>query len=300
MTKANKIVHVPSHSEFYDLEDVGLNLDLKTGLRTSSWGNLGYWCHPKSDAYSTSAKRLATVLGEFADLSENDIIFDVGFGCGDQLSVWRDDFRVAHIAGVNLSESQTRFALASIESQREADIHIQQGDACIATDWQQAHRETNKIIALDCVYHFSSKQSFLTLCQNQLAKLDKGIGVVVMSDFILTRSNLTLWQRVWLKVICRLSYMPFTNLLTRSEYESMLNELGLKITKTRDVSEEVMDGFAAWLPAFKDRYEQHRRSDSSVPKIQWAKYLGTAYFLKWLRKHAIMEYHLIEVVPVAK
>lgn len=284
-------------SEFYDLADLNLNLNLETGSIETSWGNLGYWDTPKK-SYSKAAESLAIELGRYAALSPNDHIFDVGFGCGDQLFTWKRVFQVDTIAGINLSQSQTQFAIKKLKGTGFPSIRVQQGSACHQIDWHVASDQTNKILALDCLYHFDSKAAFFKQCAMKLsASTDQEVGIYV-TDFLFGHSNMTRWQRMVLKVICKLSHIPFENLQTLMAYQKQLAEFGLEITKNRDISAPVMDGFARWVPRFKREYACAQTSRLQLPKIMWIKYLGTAYFLRWLRKHELFEYHLIAIKPI--
>lgn len=53
--------------------------------------------------YAAACRALALLLGRASDLSKNDVVLDVGFGRGDQLFLWRDEFKVRRVHGVNSS-----------------------------------------------------------------------------------------------------------------------------------------------------------------------------------------------------
>lgn len=94
-----------------------------------------------------------------------------------------------------------------------------------------------------------------------------------------------------LKAICRLSHIPFNGLKTLEAYQDDLQTVGLKLDRHRDISEYVMDGFGDWLPTFQREYTQSKCR--ALPNVSWVKFKGVAWFLKWLRKHQILEYHLL-------
>ena len=284
--------------EFYNLEDLNLNRDLVTGVLTSNWGNLGYWCDKQTQGYTQAAKQLAITLGEFAELSPEDHIFDAGFGCGDQLQVWENKFQVSSIAGVNLSASQTQMALDNYQGLDRVPVQIRQGDACWKSAWQNLPENINKILALDCLYHFDQKRDFFQHCATQLKSHHHKNASITVTDFILTRSSLSIFKKWFLQLICKLSHIPFDNLKTLDDYQSQLEEVGLTLVRHQDISHSVMDGFAQWLPKFKREYESARKDCVALPRVAWAKYMGTAWFLTWIRKHQIFEYHLLTIEPI--
>ena len=273
--------------EFYNLDDLILNIDLKTGERNTSWGNLGYWSVESGTHYPNAAKQLAIELGRFIALNDRDHVFDVGYGCGDQVGVWTDYFGVESVVGVNLSESQSNFARQNIVNNH---VRLSQGDACDEGSWKNITSKTNAILALDCLYHFENKPVFFQLCANQLTQ-GQGHSRFACTDLILVNSTIPLFQKLILKAICRLSYIPFKGLKTLEAYQADLQTVGLKLDRHRDISENVMDGFADWLPVFQREFRQSKHK--SLPNVSWAKYKGVAWFLKWLRKQKILEYHLL-------
>jgi len=63
-------------------------LDIILNAETpSSWMNFGFWNEGVTN-YAQAASALARTVGEASGLTENDCVLDLGFGCGDQLSVW--------------------------------------------------------------------------------------------------------------------------------------------------------------------------------------------------------------------
>ena len=146
-------------SEFHDLAELGLNRD------GESWGNLGYW--KTATDYSEACRALALLLGEQAGLDRNSSVFDAGFGCGDQLLLWLEHFRVASIYGANLSQSQTAYAKNLLTRNRHAEMAaaIVQGDINNPDVWsatlERAH--PSHVVALDCAYHFGSRFTFFGL-----------------------------------------------------------------------------------------------------------------------------------------
>ena len=83
----NILLIAANRREFFDCQELVLNIQIN-----ESWANLGLW--ESGDSYSQAGRRMAHELGELARLNSSDSILDIGFGNGDQLQLWRQEFRV--------------------------------------------------------------------------------------------------------------------------------------------------------------------------------------------------------------
>lgn len=297
---AEKNIIESNAREFYDLEDLQLNLDPITGTRTTSWGNLGYWSadlkEGESDefTYACAGQRLAVQLGNMAKLDElasEHTVVDTGFGCGDQLIEWNQSFHVNHLYGINYSKSQTLFAQNLIVREGIEGFHLEQGDCCAAKAWGSIPNGVDRIIALDCLYHFHDKSRYFLNCQNKLALN----GVLAVSDLLLQKPLSNPFYKLALRLICKLSNIPFSNLQTLEAYEQSLNEHGLKLVTSSDISEHVFLPFGEWLKGYID---QLKHSKIEGQKLSWTKYQGTASFLRWAYKKRVLSYRLIQITRV--
>ena len=151
-------------AEFHDLAEVALN------RQGQSWGNLGYW--QSETEYSDACRALALLLGAQAGLDQQSLVFDAGFGCGDQLLLWLEHFRVAQVRGANLSRSQTAYAKAKLAKAGfpAAATAIVQDDINDAEAWTAAlgEEKPSHVLALDCAYHFPDRVAFIALVRRDL------------------------------------------------------------------------------------------------------------------------------------
>ena len=294
--------HWPANlgQEFHDLQELSLNVDILTGELLGSWGNLGYWYRDDGsviDHYSEAAQQLAQQLAIFTQLQPQHSVLDVGFGCGDQLIYWQRSFQIEPIWGMNLSSIQTEYAHEKL-ALFNCPARIHQGDACDALAWETLPTSFNRIIALDCVYHFSNKSVFLDLCfvylKNSTPSLDK--NELIVSDFILQNPVNSFIHTLMLRVICFFSHIPFNNLKTRREYELELAQAGLCLAEYKDVSAAVMLPFSDWIM-------KNKKATNNIPKNHLglfskkssSKYIGTALFLRWAARHKIFHYALMRI-----
>ena len=267
-------------SEFHDLAELALNED------GQSWGNLGYW--KDADSYSAACRDLALLLGEAACLDQDSRVFDAGFGCGDQLLLWLEQFQVATVCGLNYSKSQTEIAHRQLSDagREEAAKTCVFGDACDKEDWARvvSPNGIDRVLALDCAYHFADKQSFFGLAHQYL---EKG-GRLALTDFVFSAvENGPFWRDTALSTMLKLSHIPTENMKADADYRLQLSRIGFANVEMIDISEHVMPGFLKWLRPYKTK------SLDNLASLQWLKYDITARFLGWAYREDLLRYYLI-------
>jgi 2-polyprenyl-3-methyl-5-hydroxy-6-metoxy-1,4-benzoquinol methylase len=292
--------------EFHDLQELALNIDVQSGALLGSWGNLGYWLRPDGSTiqnYSEAAQQLAHQLAVFIQLQPSHHVLDVGFGCGDQLIYWQQAFGVNDIWGVNVSIIQTEYAQTKLNA-FSCGATLYQGNACDHIIWDALPISFDRIVALDCVYHFSNRPDFYRLCASRLTSVNDGLNLnmhtceLVVSDLVLSRSSLGFFQRRILAVICKFSHIPFKNLKNLDDYERELNQSGLCLIESQDVSKAVMVPFSNWVLRYKKEIKalrQENKDASRLVNIAWGKYVGTALFLRWAVRYDIFQYTLMRI-----
>lgn len=266
-------------SEFFSTAEIALN---ESG---QSWGNLGLW--RESDSYSDACRSLALALGSAAKLDQQSHVLDMGFGCGDQLLLWLEHFQVATLQGVNLSVSQTRRAVELLQSHghRQHCDQLSQGDASNIDAWPTSDAPApNRILCLDCAYHFPERGMFLVHAARQLS----GGGTLCLTEFVLAE-DFGAAGEIPLRVMLGASRIPRRNLVTWSHYREQLAGAGFDRVEASDLSEDVMLGFADWW----SRYRAHAEH---LPRSLWLKYAVTARFLRWAYRQRALRYILISAV----
>lgn len=266
--------------EFHDLAEAALNLE--SGGRTH-WGNLGDWQDART--YPEACEALADRLASGLRLDETTRLVDVGFGCGDQILHWIRRYGVRHVAGLNLSHSQTELARRRVAADGHSDIAsgLQQGsvDALAAWAARTGQAPVDAIVALDCAYHFPSRRSFL----RQAAEVLRPGGRIALSDVMLARPTLPLHRRALLGVMGHFSRIPSGNLVGRDDYLAQWRDAGLQVEAFEDITEHVFQPFGTWL----SRYRASLDPDVAR-RIDWKKYRATAAFLRWADREQVLRY----------
>lgn len=275
-------------SEFHDLAELALNRE------GQSWGNLGYW--ETATDYSEACRELAMLLGEQAGLNRQSVVFDAGFGCGDQLLLWLEHFHVAKVRGANLSRSQTAYArvrLAEAGFPAVADA-IVQGNINNPEIWHAAldKDRPSHVLALDCAYHFDSRVEFFGLAQQHLAPT----GRLALTDFMLAdRHDTGSFAHRLLRWMLQRSQIAEANIVHRDSYLRQLEENGFGEIRIIDISAQVMPRFARAIRNL--RRENGLAGPGNRPG--WSrliKYWVTGRFLEWAYRRSILRYCLITAV----
>ncbi|CAM3420266.1 SAM-dependent methyltransferase [Parendozoicomonas haliclonae] len=250
-----------SNNEFHSLDDFVLNIQ-----RESSWANLGYW--KNSTQYPDAARHLATLLGNQLGLSPEHNVLDVGYGCGDQILLWKNDYRVASVVGYNNSTIQTQYSMSLCKGL--GDVILLNKSAMDIDSRDNFHR----VIALDCAYHFPSRLVFLQKAHKAMVT-DGQIGLV---DMIFRFDKATLAEKLFMRLIFKISHMPSENLWDEATYRAHLSDTNFKVIDFHSIGEWVFLPFQSFI-------HQHHQSFHSMTRDKvWRKFLAASRVLSWMYK----------------
>lgn len=93
----------------------------------------------------------------------------------------------------------------------------------------------NSIIAIDCAYHFNTRETFLRQSFKRLAPE----GRIALADICFTSG-----PNRWLPLVAGI---PKENMITPDHYVRMLEEIGFEDVKLEDISDDVFPGFSQFL-----------------------------------------------------
>jgi cyclopropane fatty-acyl-phospholipid synthase-like methyltransferase len=275
-------------TEFYNLSERLLNSG------DAYWGNLGFWEY--ANDYSMACEALAHQLAIKVNLSEHSRILDAGFGCGDQLLLWLEKYRVEFLCGVNYSVSQTQLAkqrLINSENTNTKPEFLIQGDVTgflNPSSWSCSplnHENVNTVLALDCAYHFPSRKRFFTDSFDVLNR-SVGGGSIGLTDIVLAETSLSWGKRLILNSMLNVSRIPTENIITLTEYHDQLQQVGFEEIESQDISEHVFEPFGDWLTS---SGMNGRKLKGNVGA--WLKYKVTATFLAWAFRKQVLRYIVI-------
>lgn len=189
----------------------------------------------------------------------------MGFGSGDSLLLQLEEPSIPRpksLTGVTSLIDQYQVALERVDVfRRTTDIPIvlHQDDAVYAPSVaarggsrQNLHpldplsnQLFDSILALDCAYHFNTREKFLVQCFEHLSPQS---GRISLADMCFEPGvGSSFWSRTTAQLWANALSVPSSNLITRSEYRAMLGHIGYTDIEVIDISENVFPGFTDFL-----------------------------------------------------
>jgi len=201
--------------------------------------NLGYW--DQATNLDEAALRLADYVARKACFQPEDRILDVGFGFADQDIYWCEQFGLQHLHGVNISAVQVQAARSRVRQAGLADrISLVLGDA---TNMYYQANEFDKVVGLECAFHFCTRDDFL----EESYRVLKPDGRLILADFIGRTNHRKTWKQVVASFLGRRSWqIPAYNLCQQREYQYKLEQIGYRDIEFESIRKNVFAQFVAY------------------------------------------------------
>lgn len=180
---------------------------------------------------------------------------DVGHACGDSLLLHLSHPKVPRpttLTGITSISSQHARSMERIANHQssaptqQCDVHLLCGDAIFRLDREDhplnpisSTPEFTSIIAIDCAYHFATREVFL---RQSLTRLAPG-GTIALADLAVSKP-LPLILRT---VLSKLLAVHSENMVTPEAYQKQLKMIGYTNVHIEDISHNVFPGFQQFL-----------------------------------------------------
>ncbi|KAJ3737171.1 S-adenosyl-L-methionine-dependent methyltransferase [Lentinula guzmanii] len=225
----------------------------------TEWLNMGYWkvniAEIKHDFHRFETKPLALKLIQAANCKEGGSLLDVGHGTGESLILLlTHPFvpRPGHLTGITslpLHHERSLERLKRLAPATDTKISLHAGDAVYKQESSATDHPLNpsssarfdSILALDCAYHFRTRETFLCQAFRQLSPA----GRIALADICFANELPMNWQARVIRRVLRL--MPRENVISINEYVGRLEQIGYEDVKVEDISEDVFPGFVSFL-----------------------------------------------------
>lgn len=173
-------VPMPYFDHLFDQLETSKGTPLGAAFRRDvHWG---YYEHPERaddslDGYVAAAQHLTSHVCTVAGVVDGMAVLDVGCGFGGALVHVDEHWSGCRLVGVNIDLRQLRRAQSLRVTDRSTDLTLVAADACALPLGSQTY---DLVLALECIFHFSSRKRFF----REAARVLRPGGALVLTDFI--------------------------------------------------------------------------------------------------------------------
>ena len=294
------VLHLARRSDYTRIDPRVLNLNVEK----HTWANLGLWRTARGrEDYPSACAEMARAVGKAAGLERDHKVVVAGFGNGDELQLFAREFGCAALVGINpcaaeLALASRRFHLNGSETSKaglrgrigDTTLELHRGSATALRQCGLGARSVDRVVCVDCAYHFRPRQNFLSeaaLCLRQE-------GVLAVADICLSSSwrkscsglQALLFSCAW-RLVAALTGIPRTNLWDEDEYSARLHAAGFKDAEFIFVGEHVFDGFARFVE------RQHEDLAGVVRRGAFDHFRGAAWLCRWAARSKAIRYVIL-------
>lgn len=178
MTNQQKIVLPYFDQLFADFEKGNTEVIKGFGLHVH-WG---YWDNPNTsdgsaDDFAAAAEKLTRKVCDAGGAGDGQKILDCGCGFGGTIASLSDRFDHLQLTGLNIDPRQLERAKQQVVPKKNNQIEFVQGDAC---ELPFADNSFDLVLAVECIFHFPSRQRFF----QEASRVLKPGGKLSICDFV--------------------------------------------------------------------------------------------------------------------
>jgi len=204
----------------------------------------GYWPDPaaaqpdRPEDYARAAERLSLELLDLAGIAPGMRVLDAGCGFGGTLACLQDRVERLDLTGLNIDPRQLQRAQKLVQPRPGSSLRFVAGDACALPF---ADASFDRVLAVECIFHFPSRAAFLA----EVRRVLRPGGVLVLSDFVPASAWVPVTRMARWPALERLNLFGACDVTcSAAGYRSLAARAGLPLTTLRDITRHTLPTYA--------------------------------------------------------
>ncbi|NKC30121.1 class I SAM-dependent methyltransferase [Falsiroseomonas selenitidurans] len=204
----------------------------------------GYWPDPaaarpdQAEDYGRAAERLSLELLDLAGIAPGMRVLDAGCGFGGTLACLDERVERLDMTGLNIDPRQLQRAARVARPRPGSTLRFVAADACTLPF---ADASFDRVLAVECIFHFPSRAAFLA----EVRRVLRPGGALVISDFVPSPFFAPFGRLPKLRALRRINVLGECDTsCTAAGYRALAARAGLRVTTLRDITRHTLPTYA--------------------------------------------------------